>query len=152
MGFMGLITPSIQGAIQATCTTVIILRWLLMIKDSFTSLIMRSKHDDLRYSTGAPNGPWTTTVVDSQGTTGRNPAIAVDAADRPHIVYHSCGSFDLKYATLNPVHGQLAGKWRKHGRIGDSSSIFIDDSGIIHIAYSDDTNNVTWSTCRNPQG
>ena len=44
----------------------------------------------------------TTIEVDSQGTTGRNPAIAVDAAGDPHIVYHSWASWDLKYATLNP--------------------------------------------------
>ena len=101
------------------------------------------KHYDLRYSTGAPNGQWTTTVVDSQGTTGRNPAIAVDAAGDPHIVYETWSGFDLKYATLNPSSPDWqVSNVETAGSIGDSSSIFIDDSGIIHIAYSDDTNNV----------
>ena len=45
--------------------------------------------DDLRYSTGAPGGPWTTAIVEASGHTGRDPSIAVDAADRPHIVYHT---------------------------------------------------------------
>ena len=101
------------------------------------------KHYDLRYSTGAPNGQWTTTVVDSQGTTGRNPAIAVDAAGDPHIVYETWSGFDLKYATLNPSSPDWqVSNVETAGSIGDSSSIFIDDSGIIHIAYSDDTNNI----------
>ena len=102
-----------------------------------------SKEEDLRYSTGAPNGQWNTTIVDSGGNTGRNPAIAVDSAGDPHIVYHSWAGWDLKYATLNPssLNWQVSNV-ETAGSIGDSSSIFIDDSGIIHIAYSDDTNNV----------
>ena len=109
-----------------------------------------SKEEDLRYSTGVPNGQWTTTIVDSGGNTGRNPAIAVDAAGDPHIVYETWSGFDLKYATLNPS----SSNWQisnveTAGSIGDSSSIFIDDSGIIHIAYSDDTNNVLRYAAKN---
>ena len=90
-----------------------------------------------------PNGQWTTTIVDSGGNTGRNPAIAVDAAGDPHIVYETWSGFDLKYATLNPSSPDWqVSNVETAGSIGDSSSIFIDDSGIIHIAYSDDTNNV----------
>ena len=42
-------------------------------------------------------GP-TTTIVDSGGHTGRDPSIALDVADIPHIVYHSWGGSKLKYA------------------------------------------------------
>jgi len=102
-----------------------------------------SKEEDLRYSTGAPNGQWTTTIVDSGGNTGRNPAIAIDVAGDPHIVYHSWAGWDLKYATLNPSSPDWqVSNVETAGSVGDSSSIFIDDTGIIHIAYSDDTNNV----------
>ena len=59
------------------------------------------KEDDLRYSTGAPNSQWTTTIVDATGHTGRDPSIAVDAADQPHIVYHTWSGQNLKYATLD---------------------------------------------------
>ena len=37
-------------------------------------------NDDLRYSTGVPNGQWTTTIVDATGK-GRDPVIAIDGAD-----------------------------------------------------------------------
>ena len=47
------------------------------------------KEDDLRYSTGAPNQEWTTTIVESAGHTGRDPAIALDASGTPHIAYNS---------------------------------------------------------------
>ena len=102
-----------------------------------------SKEEDLRYSIGVPNGQWTTTIVDSGGNTGRNPAIAIDVAGDPHIVYHSWAGWDLKYATLNPSSPDWqVSNLETAGSVGDSSSIFIDDTGIIHIAYSDDTNNV----------
>ena len=102
-----------------------------------------SKEEDLRYSTGVPNGQWSNTIIDSGGNTGRNPAIAIDAAGDPHIVYHSWAGWDLKYATLNPSSPDWqVSNVETAGSIGDSSSIFIDDAGIIHIAYSDDTNNV----------
>ena len=102
-----------------------------------------SKEEDLRYSTGVPNGQWSNTIIDSGGNTGRNPAIAIDAAGDPHIVYHSWAGWDLKYATLNPSSPDWqVSNLETAGSVGDSSSIFIDDTGIIHIAYSDDTNNV----------
>ena len=102
-----------------------------------------SKNEDLRYSTGVPNGQWTTTNVDSSGHTGRNPSIAIDAAGDPHIVYQTWSGFDLKYATLNPS----STAWQKSnietsGDVGDSNSIFIDEHGMIHVAYSDETNDV----------
>ena len=102
-----------------------------------------SKNEDLRYSTGVPNGQWTTTVVDASGHTGRNPSIAIDAAGDPHIVYQTWSGFDLKYATLNPS----SPNWQKSniettGDLGDSNSIFIDAQGTMHVAYSDETNDV----------
>ena len=102
-----------------------------------------NKDNDLRYSTGTPNGQWTNTLIDSTGHTGRNPSIALDAAGDPHIVYQTWSGFDLKYATLNPS----SPTWQKSnldtpGDMGDSNSMFIDDSGTIHVAYSDETNNV----------
>ena len=67
------------------------------------------KDDDLRYSTGITNGQWTTTIVEHSGHTGREPSIAVDFADNPHIVYHSWNGFNVRYATLNSANlvGQL---------------------------------------------
>ena len=102
-----------------------------------------SRNEDLRYSTGVPNGQWTTTIVDASGHTGRNPSIAIDAAGDPHIVYQTWSGFDLRYATLNPS----SPNWQKSniettGDLGDSNSIFIDAQGTLHVAYSDETNDV----------
>ncbi len=102
-----------------------------------------SDNEDLRYSTGVPNGQWTNTIVDASGNTGKNPSIAVDAAGDLHIVYASWSGFDLKYATLKP---SSSSSWQKSNiqtqdMVGDSNAIFIDN-GMIHVAYSDDSNDV----------
>ena len=108
-----------------------------------------SDNDDLRYSTGVPNGAWSTDIVDSSGDTGRNPSIAVDAAGDPHIVYRSWSGWKFKYATLNPsspnwqvstIENHPGGS--QGDGTGESNSIFIDGGGMMHVAYSDETNGV----------
>ena len=105
-----------------------------------------SDNDDLRYSTGVPNGAWATEVVDSSGDTGRNPSIAIDAAGDPHIVYRSWNGWKFKYATLNPSSPDWQISTIETGSTGEgtgeSNSIFIDDGGMMHVAYSDETNGV----------
>lgn len=102
---------------------------------------------DLRYSTGVPNGAWTTTVVDSSGDTGRNPSIAIDAAGDPHIVYRSWSGWKFKYATLNPSSPNWQVSTIETGGstgdgTGESNSLIIDDEGMMHVAYTDETNGV----------
>ena len=102
-----------------------------------------SDNEDLRYSTGVPNGQWANSIVDASGNTGKNPSIAVDAAGDLHIVYSSWSGFDLKYATLKP---SSSSSWQKSSiqtqdMVGDSNAIYIDN-GMIHVAYSDDSNDV----------
>ncbi|MDA7846082.1 hypothetical protein N9A87_03440 [Euryarchaeota archaeon] len=102
-----------------------------------------NKEYDLRYSTGAPNSQWTTTIVDATGHTGRDPSIAVDAGDQPHIVYHTWSGQNLKYATIDPV----TSSWTvtaiaNNADVGEGNSIFIDESGGIHVPFNDDTNDV----------
>ena len=102
-----------------------------------------SDNEDLRYSTGVPNGQWVNSIVDASGNTGKNPSIAVDAAGDLHIVYASWSGFDLKYATLKP---SSSSSWQKSSiqtqdMVGDSNAIYIDN-GMIHVAYSDDSNDV----------
>ena len=107
-------------------------------------------HDDnkdLLYSVGVPNGAWTNTVVDSSGDTGRNPSIAIDAAGDPHIVYRSWNGWKLKYATLNPSspNWQVSTVETTGGLTegtGESNSLIIDDGGMMHVAYTDETNGV----------
>ena len=96
--------------------------------------------DDLRYSTGAPGGPWTTTVVDASGHTGRDPSIAVDAADRPHIVYHTWNGQNLKYATLDsPTSNWAVSTLVSTGDLGEGNAIVIDADGTMHVPFNDAT-------------
>ena len=102
-----------------------------------------NKEYDLRYSTGAPNSQWTTTIVDATGHTGRDPSIAVDAADQPHIVYHTWSGQNLKYATTDPVTGNwTVSTLANSGDVGEGNSIFIDESGVMHVPFNDDASDV----------
>ena len=102
-----------------------------------------NKEYDLRYSTGAPNSQWTTTIVDATGHSGRDPSIAVDAADQPHIVYHTWSGQNLKYATIDPVTGNwTVTTMASAGDVGEGNSIFIDGSGDMHVPFNDGTNDV----------
>ena len=102
-----------------------------------------SKEEDLRYSTGAPNSQWTTTIVESSGHTGRDPSIALDSSDNPHIVYNSWAGFDLKYA----VYNSTTTSWDKSfisttGDVGKGNSLIIDSNGVMHVPFSDETGDV----------
>ena len=102
-----------------------------------------NKEYELRYSTGAPNSQWTTTIVDATGHTGRDPSIAVDAADQPHIVYHTWTGQNLKYATIDPVTSNwTVTTMASTGDVGEGNSIFIDESGDMHVPFNDGTNDV----------
>ena len=100
------------------------------------------KNDDLRYSTGITNGQWTTTIVESGGHTGREPSIALDIADNPHIVFYSWSSFHLKYATLNPATSNWVVSTLSTADVGDGDSLFIDQNGDMHVAFYDGDNDV----------
>ena len=95
------------------------------------------KSDDLRYSTGITNGQWTTTIVEHSGHTGREPSIAVDLADNPHIVYHSWANFNLKYATLNSATSGWSLSTLSNTDVGNGDSLFIDQNGIMHVSFYD---------------
>lgn len=101
------------------------------------------KEDDLRYSTGTPNSGWTTEIIDASGHTGRDPSIAVDAADQPHIVYHTWSGMNLKYATIDPITTNWDVSTIANGAdVGEGNSIFIDGQGIMHVPFSDATSDV----------
>ena len=95
------------------------------------------KNDDLRYSTGVTNGQWTTTIVEHSGHTGREPSIAVDLADNPHIVYHSWNGFVLRYATLNSATSSWAISTLSNTDVGNGDSLFIDHNGVMHVSFYD---------------
>ena len=95
------------------------------------------KDDDLRYSTGITNGQWTTTIVEHSGHTGREPSIAVDFADNPHIVYHSWNGFNLKYATLDTASTGWAVSTISNADVGNGDSLYIDQNGVMHVSFYD---------------
>ena len=95
---------------------------------------------DLRYSTGSPSSGWNTDILDSSGHTGRDPSIAVDAANQPHIVYHTWSGGNLKYATIDPtISDWEVSTIANNADVGEGNSIFIDENGIMHVAFNDDT-------------
>jgi len=101
------------------------------------------KEDDLRYSTGSPNGGWNTEIIDSSGHTGRDPSIVVDAANQPHIVYHTWSGQNLKYATIDPaISDWKVSTIANNADVGEGNSIFIDGNGIMHVAFNDATADV----------
>ena len=106
------------------------------------------KEDDLRYSTGTPNTGWATEIVEASGHTGRDPSIAVDAANQPHIVYHTWTGQNLKYATIDPS----TSNWNvntiaTNADVGEGNSIVIDENGRMHVAFNDDTaDNLKYTT------
>ncbi len=101
------------------------------------------KEDDLRYATGTPNSGWTTSIIDASGHTGREPSIAVDAADQPHIVYRTWSNWNLKYATIDPITTDWDVSTIANGAdVGEGNSIFIDGQGTMHVAFSDETSEV----------
>ena len=101
------------------------------------------KDEDLRYSTGAPNSQWTTTIVESAGHTGREPSIGLDMAGNPHIVYHSWSGWSLKYATIDPsTSNWTVSTISSNNDVGDGNSLIIDQNGVIHVAFSDETDDV----------
>ena len=83
-------------------------------------------------------GTWATQTVDTNGDTGANSSIALDAAGAAHISYGDYLSGDLKYAT------NASGKWI--AEIVDSlqfpyadiyTCLALDKEGKAHISYYD---------------
>lgn len=90
---------------------------------------------DLKYATNE-SGSWVTEIVDGSTTSvGMYMDIAVDDDDFVHISYYNItGGGKLKYATNE------SGSWQTEfvdstGLTGQWSSIDVDSTGVVHIAY-----------------
>ncbi len=93
---------------------------------------------NLNYTTNA-SGKWTMETVDSGGSIGWFPSIAIDSSDNVHISYSDGDNEDLKYTT------DASGEWvaetvDSDGSVGWFPSIAIDSNNHPHISYFDDTN------------
>jgi hypothetical protein len=97
----------------------------------------------------AAAGPeWYTATVDDDGPVGMMCNIALDAADRPHIVYHDRGSTGPESRGVKYAYYDGAG-WRitkvETGDLGQYCDITIDSEGHPHISYN---KCFDWITCR----
>ena len=101
-----------------------------------------SENDDLSYSTGVPNGQWNTELVDASGHTGK-------ILPLQWMLQIICTSstpvgrvrFEIRNHRNDP-HLPLGHQDHRLGPNvgeGNSNAIFIDNSGMIHVAFNDDT-------------
>lgn len=98
---------------------------------------------DLKYATRDAGGNWTVEYVDAVGKVGKD--TSVDASGAVSISYYDESNGDLKFAqrvggawTITVVDngGGSSYKWND---TGEYTSLEIDDGGIAHIAYYNDS-------------
>jgi hypothetical protein len=82
---------------------------------------------------------WSVQRIDSIGSVGFNPSIAVDSSNNPHISYYAFGATSLKYARWTGSQW-IVQTVDSAGDVGLYSSIKILSSGYPVIAYYDATN------------
>jgi len=97
-----------------------------------------SENSDLMYATDV-SGSWVTSIIESEGNTGKYTSIAVDLNDKAHISYYDIDNSSLKYIT------NASGSWVNEtiddsASVGMYSSIGLDSNGKAHIGYYDVTN------------
>jgi hypothetical protein len=105
-----------------------------------------SYHDEtnacLKYATNS-GGSWEYFTVDNAGEVGLSTSIAVDSGDNVHIAYRDYSDFsdgDLKYAATNASGSWVTRTLYSTGDVGYDTSIAVGSNGLVHIAFSDYTN------------
>ena len=99
-------------------------------------------HASCGSSCGVP-GNWTIDLVDSVGSAGGFSATVTGADGRVHVVYLENDQGDLKYATCPgpcTTASWVRGTIDSTGFVGVGSSLLIDGTGRLHLAYYDQTN------------
>ncbi len=89
-----------------------------------------------------------TSILESTGEVGRGTSLAIDANGYKHVTYFDDTNYVLKYAT------DASGSWvnitlntTTYHQQSSSSSIVIDSGGVLHVAYSGASGNLTYATC-----
>ncbi|MDA8765692.1 putative Ig domain-containing protein, partial [Candidatus Poseidoniales archaeon] len=89
-----------------------------------------------------------TSILESTGEVGRGTSLAIDANGYKHVTYFDDTNYVLKYAT------DASGSWVNitlntitYHQQSSSSSIVIDSGGVLHVAYSGASGNLTYATC-----
>jgi Big-like domain-containing protein len=103
---------------------------------------------DLKYATCAgacaTAANWQAVTLETAGSDGQFPSLAVDGRGRIHVAFYDFASADLKYATCAAAC-TTATSWRMvvvdaAGFVGTHTSIAVGNSGHIHVSYRDATN------------
>jgi Bacterial Ig-like domain len=94
---------------------------------------------------------WDTVTVDASGEVGLYSSLAVDGSDRVHVSYQDVTHADLRYATC-AVACTSAGNWQvvtvdAPGAVGYFTSLGVDESGRVHVSYSDVNGDLKYATC-----
>lgn len=119
-----------------------------MTFDSTGNLHMIQYYDfgnngQLVYATGPVGGPYTVDSSINRGwwaITGR-PGLAVDASNRPHIVYTSLWPYyRLNYVTRDGTGWKrqtIEAGGKRNGFVGTFPKALVDLSGTLHVIYAD---------------
>jgi len=90
-------------------------------------------------------GSWTLEVVDQTpgADVGRDPSLAIHpASGRLHVAYYDATRGDLRYARKDGTAGWSRRLLDAAGDVGTHSSISVDASGAVAIAYRDETQRI----------
>ena len=99
------------------------------------------------WDSGERLSEWRTEIVDNNGFVGEYASLAIDSDDTLNIAYFDKSSGALKYAAGTAAPG--AGDWAWDTRllddpegeiVGKHTSIAVNRSGAVYIAYYDETN------------
>ncbi len=103
---------------------------------------------DLVYANNI-SGTWENTVLESKAGTGDKSVCKIDSNNFVHIVYEQVTYSRLKYIT------NISGTW-EYTEIDNNAatdlSMDIDSQGVIHIVYTDDSDNHRCKYAFNPTG
>jgi len=88
-------------------------------------------HEETSFSSNTRGNKWFNMTVDSQGSVGLYPSIALNNNFLPHISYYDSGNGDLKYAYYdgNQWHNETVDS---QGNVGDWTSIALDSKDVAN--------------------
>lgn len=96
----------------------------------------------LMHATNA-GGTWATEVIHegTGGDAGYANSVAIQpVTGRIHVAYYDAMNQDLRYARKDPGGGWVLRLVDSTGDVGRYASLAVDGSGVVHIAYRDETN------------
>ncbi len=104
------------------------------------------KNGDLKLAQYTSKKKWVLTLVDSKGTTGQSPSLAINPnTNQPAIAYYYKNGTTLRFATIeNDAWAYENVDTKKAGQF--NSLVFTPKSKVPSIAYSDSSGNLKYGT------